>query len=76
MMAFLLVFTVLQTAVNSDFDCSLMACFAIGLAVFLAHALSIPIDECSINPTRSFGPAFVAWTTGRKRTLSRTCGTL
>ena len=57
MMTFLLVFTVLQTAVNSDFDYSSMACFAIGLAVFLGHSLLVPIDGCSINLTRSFGPA-------------------
>ena len=30
MMTFLLIFTVLQTAVNSEFDYSSMACFAIG----------------------------------------------
>ena len=53
MMTFLLIFTVLQTAVNSDFDYSSMACFAIGLAVFLGG--------CSINPTRSFGPAVVEY---------------
>jgi glycerol uptake facilitator-like aquaporin len=35
-------------------------CAAIGFAVFLAHTILIPIDFCSINPTRSFGPAFVA----------------
>ena len=57
----LLVFTVLQTAVNSDFDYSSMPCFAIGLAVFLGHYLLIPIDGCSINPTRSFGPAVVEY---------------
>ena len=61
MMTFLLVFTVLQTAVNSDFDQSSMACFAIGLAVFLGHSLLVPIDGCSINPTRSFGPAVVEY---------------
>ena len=43
MMTFLLVFTVLQTAVNSDFDYSSMACFAIGLAVFLGHS---PRSDC------------------------------
>ena len=61
MMTFLLVFTVLQTAVNSDFDYSSMACFAIGLAVFLGHSFLIPNDGCSINPTRSFGPAVVEY---------------
>jgi glycerol uptake facilitator-like aquaporin len=34
-------------------------CAAIGFAVFIAHSILIPIDFCSINPTRSFGPAFV-----------------
>ena len=61
MMTFLLIFTVLQTAVNSDFDYSSMACFVIGLAVFLGHSLLIPIDGCSINPTRSFGPDVVEY---------------
>ena len=36
--------TVLQTAVNSDFEYSSMACFAIGLAVFLGHSLLIPFE--------------------------------
>jgi hypothetical protein len=36
-----------------------------GLAVFLAHSVLIPVDGCSINPTRSFGPAVVqAWRRG------------
>ena len=60
-MTFLLVFTVLQTAVTSDFDYSSMACFAIGLAVFLGHSFLIPNDGCSINPTRSFGPGVVEY---------------
>jgi len=41
---FLLVFTVLRTTANSDFDYSSMACFSISLAVFLGHSLLIPID--------------------------------
>ena len=28
-----------------------------GFSVFLAHVVLLPIDGCSINPTRSFGPA-------------------
>jgi len=60
-MTFLLVFVVLETAVNPASSANrALACLAIGLAVFLAHAVLIPIDGCSINPTRSFGPALVA----------------
>ena len=39
-MAFQLVFTVLESAVNSDFDFSTTACFGIGLDVFLGRSLS------------------------------------
>merc|ERR1719265_1654420 len=59
-MTFLLMFVVLQTAVNpSTSGNRVNACLAIGFAVFLAHCVLIPIDGCSINPTRSFGPAIV-----------------
>lgn len=57
----LLVVVVLETACskrsakNAGF-----APVAIGLAVFLGHSFMIPIDGCSINPTRSFGTAFIA----------------
>merc|ERR1740123_1303637 len=53
-MTFLLMFTVLQTGNRAP------GCIAIGLAVFLAHSVLLPVDGCSINPTRSFGPALVA----------------
>merc|ERR1712012_1300409 len=54
MMTFLLVFTVLQTAVNADFDYSSMACFAIGLAVFLGHSSSFRLTGApSIRPDLS-----------------------
>jgi len=60
MMTFLLMFVVLETAVNPNSEENrALACLAIGFAVFLAHTVLIPIDGCSINPTRSFGPAFV-----------------
>lgn len=60
---FLLVFVVHQTACNpkSALNRS-QACIAIGLAVFMAHCVLIPIDGCSINPTRSFGPALLSLT--------------
>jgi len=58
---FVLCFTVLNTAVDAATKANRsMACLAIGLSVFLAHSVLIPIDGCSINPTRSFGPALVA----------------
>ncbi|CAJ1436933.1 unnamed protein product [Effrenium voratum] len=61
MCTFLLVFVVHQTACNvkSAMNRS-QACLAIGLAVFMAHCVMIPIDGCSINPTRSFGPALLS----------------
>ena len=60
LMTFLLVTVVLQTAVNRDSKAGAHAAIAIGFAVFLAHAVCIPLTGCSINPTRSFGPARLA----------------
>jgi MIP family channel proteins len=58
---FILMFVVLQTACNPKSENNrTQACIAIGFSVFLAHCVLIPIDGCSINPTRSFGPAVVA----------------
>jgi MIP family channel proteins len=57
---FLLCFTVWETAVTPKASCGKNACIAIGFAVFLAHVILIPIDGCSINPTRSTGPAIIS----------------
>jgi len=70
---FLLCFVVLETAVNTkcvttDGESVIrgnkqnLAPLPIGFAVFLAHVVCIPITGCSINPTRSFGPALVSGT--------------
>jgi MIP family channel proteins len=60
-MTFLLMFVVLETAINPETAANRsLACVAIGLAVFLAHSVLIPIDGCSINPTRTFGPALIS----------------
>ena len=62
----LLVLVVLETAVNSGAVTTQeqgkqnLAPIAIGLAVFMAHVMLIPITGCSINPTRSFGPAILS----------------
>jgi MIP family channel proteins len=36
-----------------------LAPFAIGFTVFICHLIAVPIDGCSINPARSFGPAVI-----------------
>ena len=56
----LLVYVVFETAVNNKSTARHNAPLAIGGAVFLAHMVNISITGCSINPTRSFGPAMVA----------------
>jgi MIP family channel proteins len=58
---FLLCFTVWETAVTPQASCGKNAVIAIGFSVFLAHCLLLPVDGCSINPTRSFGPALVSY---------------
>jgi len=57
---FLLCYVVWETAVSPLATCGQNACIAIGFAVFLSHLILLPIDGCSINPTRSFGPAIVS----------------
>jgi len=57
---FLLMYVVLETAVNSaNTAVGSMAPLAIGFAVFLAHSVLISLDGCSINPTRTTGPAII-----------------
>mmetsp|Transcript_3443 Transcript_3443/g.7800 ORF Transcript_3443/g.7800 Transcript_3443/m.7800 type:complete len:305 (-) Transcript_3443:72-986(-) len=57
---FLLMYVVFETAVNSMAAANAaVAPLAIGLSVFLAHSVLIPVDGCSINPTRTFGPALI-----------------
>lgn len=57
---FLLVYVVHEVAVNPLTNSNVaLAPLAIGLSVFLAHCVLIPIDGCSINPTRTIGPHIV-----------------
>ena len=54
-MTFVLVLVVLETTSQRAKKNAPLAPMAIGCAVFLAHSVLIPIDGCSINPTRSLG---------------------
>jgi MIP family channel proteins len=53
-----------QGRAESTAHLSVLAPFSIGMAVFLAHIVAVPIDGCSINPARSFGTAVTSgvWT--------------
>ena len=42
-----------------------LAPVAIGFAVYIGHTMLIPVDGCSLNPTRSFGPALVSYIQNR-----------
>jgi len=61
-LTFLLLFVVFHTAVHKGHSkqTTNAAPLAIGMAVFCAHCVLIPITNCSINPTRTFGPAVVS----------------
>ena len=71
-MTFVLMYVVLETACNpKNAGNIVLAPVAIGFAVYLGHVVLIPIDGCSINPTRSFGPAVVASVRDNKDAPSR-----
>jgi MIP family channel proteins len=56
----LLMFNVLSTIDIPSEGGGPLAVFPIAMSVMVAHLFLIPIDGCSINPTRSFGPSLVA----------------
>eukprot|EP00812_Abedinium_dasypus_P005178 NODE_1648_length_1094_cov_555.899904.p1 GENE.NODE_1648_length_1094_cov_555.899904~~NODE_1648_length_1094_cov_555.899904.p1 ORF type:complete len:279 (+),score=79.62 NODE_1648_length_1094_cov_555.899904:99-839(+) len=58
---FILCYVVYETAVSPTSGASLNAVLAIGFTVLVAHIVLLPIDGCSINPPRSFGPAIVGY---------------
>ncbi len=55
LLTFLFVFVVLGA--TSKWGNSNLAGVAIGLALGLVNIVGIPVDNCSVNPARSFGPA-------------------
>mmetsp|Transcript_50463 Transcript_50463/g.123060 ORF Transcript_50463/g.123060 Transcript_50463/m.123060 type:complete len:583 (-) Transcript_50463:465-2213(-) len=63
-MTYLLCFVVWETRVSRLATVGQNSGIAIGFTVFIAHILLLPIDGCSINPTRSFGPAIVSQNRG------------
>jgi MIP family channel proteins len=63
---FLLVWTVLMTAVSVHSIAGNLAPIAIGWSVMLAHMLLIPITTCGINPARSFGPHMISIMAGEE----------
>jgi MIP family channel proteins len=56
---YLLVITVLNSAVDKNSAAGSCAPIAIGWSVMLAHINLIPFTGCGINPARSFGPMIV-----------------
>lgn len=56
---FILVWTVLMTAVHKKSIAGNMAPIAIGWSVLLAHLVLLPFTGCGINPARSAGPHVV-----------------
>ena len=55
LLTFLFVFVVLGA--TSRFGNSSLAGVSIGLTLGLVNIVGIPVDNCSVNPARSFGPA-------------------
>lgn len=56
----LLMFNVLSTIDIPVDGAGPLGVYPIAMSVMVAHLFLIPIDGCSINPSRSFGPAVVA----------------
>ena len=50
-------FVLIVLGATSKYGNSTMAGLAIGLALGLVNIVGIPVDNCSVNPARSFGPA-------------------
>lgn len=62
LLTFFFVYTVLGS--TSKFGNGIMAGLAIGIGLGLVNIVGIPVDNCSVNPARSFGPALfspAAW---------------
>eukprot|EP00210_Caulerpa_lentillifera_P001654 g1590.t1 len=60
--AFLLQLCVFETMLHPRNKVGKLAPVAIGFIVFVVHGVLIPIDRCSVNPARAFGPALLSAT--------------
>ena len=67
MLTSLLLFSVLLKAVNPDFDFSSLACFALGLAVFLGHSSSFRLLVPHLSDQFFRSSCRVPWISGRKK---------
>jgi aquaporin Z len=56
LLTFFFVFVILG-ATDEKFGCGKFSGVAIGIALGLVNIAGIPVDNCSVNPARSFGPA-------------------
>jgi MIP family channel proteins len=57
---FLVLYIVFHTSIHKTYQVGPSSALCIGMSVFVVHCLMIPINGCSINPARSFGPAVIA----------------
>lgn len=60
----ILVYTVFATIDIPTKGGGALGVYPIAMSVMIAHLFLLPIDGCSINPTRSFGPALVSGMAG------------
>lgn len=67
-LTFLFVYTVLCTTAKSDFQ---GAGIVNGLALTLVHILGISFTGTSVNPARTFGPAFIKMLQGDNAAISQ-----
>lgn len=59
--AFLICFTIWETAVTPQSSSGKNACLAIGFSYFIVHLMLLPIDGAAVSPTRAFGPTMVSY---------------
>lgn len=77
LLTFFFVYTVLGA--TSKWGNGIMAGLAIGIGLGLVNIVGIPVDNCSVNPARSFGPALFspsAWSDFWIMVVGPLCGAI